>query len=147
MTPDELLPEEAEKDRRAAHVLLEPEPSRSLFHSRQLAEKAVKAFLTSQHTSPMESSTSMISRQPVGYPGIGMAFLPQSSHPSATRSPGLPRCTAAVPNEPNPIFGHSVSPLRPHQALRTLTLGANPALRVQPPHPSEAPCLLPRRVV
>ena len=53
MTPDELLRNEAAKwlreaakDRHAAQLLLEPEPSRSVFHSQQLAEKAVKAFLT-----------------------------------------------------------------------------------------------------
>jgi HEPN domain-containing protein len=53
MTPDELLRKEAAKwlrqaakDRNAARVLLEPEPSRSVFHSQQAAEKAVKAFLT-----------------------------------------------------------------------------------------------------
>jgi HEPN domain-containing protein len=53
MTPDELLRkeaakwlQEAAKDRTAAHVLLEVEPSRSVFHSQQVAEKAAKAFLT-----------------------------------------------------------------------------------------------------
>jgi HEPN domain-containing protein len=53
MTPDELLRKEvakwfrqAAKDRNAARVLLGPEPSRSVFHSQQAAEKAVKAFLT-----------------------------------------------------------------------------------------------------
>jgi HEPN domain-containing protein len=53
MTPDELLRKEAAKwlrqaakDRNAAQVLVEPEPSRSVFHSQQAAEKAVKAFLT-----------------------------------------------------------------------------------------------------
>jgi len=53
MTPDELLRKEAAKwlrqaakDRNAAQVLLEAEPSRSVFHSQQAAEKAVKAFLT-----------------------------------------------------------------------------------------------------
>ena len=53
MTPDELPRREAAKwlrqaakDRNAARVLLEPEPSRSVFHSQQAAEKAVKAFLT-----------------------------------------------------------------------------------------------------
>jgi HEPN domain-containing protein len=53
MTPDELLLDEAAKwlrqatkDRNAAHVLLEVEPSRSVFHSQQAAEKAAKAFLT-----------------------------------------------------------------------------------------------------
>jgi HEPN domain-containing protein len=55
MTPDQLLREEAAKwlreaakDRNAAYALLEVEPSRSVFHSQQLAEKAVKAFLTSR---------------------------------------------------------------------------------------------------
>ncbi len=45
MTPDELLRNEAvkwlrqaAKDRNAAHVLLDAEPSRSVFHSRQAAE-------------------------------------------------------------------------------------------------------------
>ena len=53
MTPGELPRREAgkwlrqaAKDRNAAQVLLEPEPSRSVFHSQQAAEKAVKAFLT-----------------------------------------------------------------------------------------------------
>jgi HEPN domain-containing protein len=53
MTPDELLRKEAAKwlrqaakDRNAAQVLVGPEPSRSVFHSQQAAEKAVKAFLT-----------------------------------------------------------------------------------------------------
>ena len=53
MTPDELPRREAAKwlrqaakDRNAAQVLLEAEPSRSVFHSQQAAEKAVKAFLT-----------------------------------------------------------------------------------------------------
>lgn len=52
MTPDELLRNEAakwlweaSKDRNAAQALLEIEPSRSVFFSQQLAEKAVKAFL------------------------------------------------------------------------------------------------------
>jgi HEPN domain-containing protein len=53
MTPDELQRKEAAKwlreaakDRNAAQALLEIEPSRSVFHSQQLAEKAAKAFLT-----------------------------------------------------------------------------------------------------
>ena len=53
MTPDELLRKEAAKwlrqaakDQHAGQVLLEPEPSRSVFHSQQAAEKAAKAFLT-----------------------------------------------------------------------------------------------------
>ena len=53
MTPNELLRNEAAKwlrqaakDRNAAQVLLEAEPSRSVFHSQQAAEKATKAFLT-----------------------------------------------------------------------------------------------------
>ena len=53
MTPDELPRREAAKwlrqaakDRNAAQVLVEPEPSRSVFHSQQAAEKAAKAFLT-----------------------------------------------------------------------------------------------------
>jgi HEPN domain-containing protein len=53
MTPDELPRKEAAKwlrqaakDRNAAQVLMGPEPSRSVFHSQQAAEKAVKAFLT-----------------------------------------------------------------------------------------------------
>jgi HEPN domain-containing protein len=53
MTPDELPRREAAKwlrqaakDRNAARVLVEAEPSRSVFHSQQAAEKAVKAFLT-----------------------------------------------------------------------------------------------------
>ena len=53
MTPGELPRseaaqwlEEAAKDRNAARALLEVEPSRSVFHSQQAAEKALKAFLT-----------------------------------------------------------------------------------------------------
>jgi len=53
MTPDELLRKEAAKwlreaakDRNAAQILLEGEPSRTVFHSQQAAEKAAKAFLT-----------------------------------------------------------------------------------------------------
>ena len=53
MTPDELRRKEAAKwlqqatkDRNAAHVLVEAEPSRSVFFSQQAAEKAAKAFLT-----------------------------------------------------------------------------------------------------
>ena len=53
MTPDELPRKEAAKwlrqaakDRNAARVLVVPEPSRSVFHSQQAAEKAVKAFPT-----------------------------------------------------------------------------------------------------
>jgi HEPN domain-containing protein len=53
MTPDELLRDEAAKwlrqaakDRNAAQILLEAEPSRSVFLSQQAAEKAAKAFLT-----------------------------------------------------------------------------------------------------
>ena len=52
MTPDELPRREAAKwlrqaakDRSAAQVLVGPEPSRSVFHSQQAAEKAIKAFL------------------------------------------------------------------------------------------------------
>ena len=57
MTPDDLPREEAAKwlrqaakDRNAAQVLLEAEPSRSVFHSQQAAEKAAKAFLTFHQT-------------------------------------------------------------------------------------------------
>lgn len=53
MTPDELLRKEAAKwlqqaakDRNAAQLLLEAEPSRSVFFSQQAAEKATEAFLT-----------------------------------------------------------------------------------------------------
>ena len=53
MTPGELPRNEAakwlvqaSKDRNAAHVLLSLEPSRSVFHSQQASEKALKAFLT-----------------------------------------------------------------------------------------------------
>src|ERR1039458_3087770 len=53
MTPAELLRKEAAKwlreaakDRHAAQILLEPEPSRSVFFCQQAAEKAAKAFLT-----------------------------------------------------------------------------------------------------
>ena len=53
MMPDELLRNEAAKwlrqaamDRNAAQVLLDVEPSRSVFLSQQAAEKAAKAFLT-----------------------------------------------------------------------------------------------------
>ena len=53
MTPGELLSRDAlkwlgqaGKDRIAAQALLEAEPSRSVFHSQQAAEKALKGFLT-----------------------------------------------------------------------------------------------------
>ncbi len=53
MTPAELLRREAAKwlreaakDRYAAQILMEPEPSRSVFFCQQAAEKAAKAFLT-----------------------------------------------------------------------------------------------------
>ena len=53
MTPAELLRKEAAKwlreagkDRHAAQILLEPEPSRSVFFCQPAAEKAAKAFLT-----------------------------------------------------------------------------------------------------
>lgn len=53
MTPGDLLrkeaaewPRQAAKDRNAASLLIEAEPSRSLFHSQQAAEKAIKAYLT-----------------------------------------------------------------------------------------------------
>ncbi len=53
MRPDELPRREAAKwlrqaakDRNAAQVLIGAEPSRSVFHSQQAAEKAIKAFLT-----------------------------------------------------------------------------------------------------
>ncbi len=53
MTPDELLRNEAamrlreaERDRNAALLLVEAEPSRSVFHSQQAAEKAIKGFLS-----------------------------------------------------------------------------------------------------
>ena len=53
MTPEELLRNEAakwiqqsDKDLNAAKLLIEGEPSRSVFHSQQAAEKAIKAFLT-----------------------------------------------------------------------------------------------------
>ena len=53
MTPDEWLRDgaakwlaQAAKDRNAAQVLIEAEPSRSVFHSQQAAEKAIKGFLT-----------------------------------------------------------------------------------------------------
>jgi HEPN domain-containing protein len=53
MTPNELLRKdaakwlrEAAKDRNAAQILMEAEPSRSVFFSQQAAEKAIKAFLT-----------------------------------------------------------------------------------------------------
>lgn len=53
MTPGELPRNEAvkwlrqaAKDLHAAQILLEPEPSRSVFHIQQAAEKAIKAFLT-----------------------------------------------------------------------------------------------------
>ena len=52
MTPEELLPNEAgkwlrqaAKDLNAARLLVEAEPTRSLFHSQQAAGKAAKAFL------------------------------------------------------------------------------------------------------
>ena len=53
MTPGELLHREAAKwldqaakDRNSAQALIEVEPSRSVFHSQQAAEKALKGFLT-----------------------------------------------------------------------------------------------------
>ena len=53
MTPDESRRDEAgrwlaqaRKDLNAASLLASPEPSRSVFHSQQAAEKAAKAFLT-----------------------------------------------------------------------------------------------------
>lgn len=55
MTPEQLLRNEAakwllqsDKDRKAAELLAQAEPSRSVFHSQQAAEKAIKAFLTSR---------------------------------------------------------------------------------------------------
>jgi HEPN domain-containing protein len=54
MTPEESRRDEsarwlaqAQKDLNAARLLAAPEPSRSVFHSQQAAEKASKAFLTS----------------------------------------------------------------------------------------------------
>ena len=53
MTPRELLHREAAKwldqaakDRNSAQALIEVEASRSVFHSQQAAEKALKGFLT-----------------------------------------------------------------------------------------------------
>src|ERR1035438_380531 len=53
MTPEESRHDEAarwlaqaRKDLNAARLLASPEPSRSVFHSQQAAEKAAKAFLT-----------------------------------------------------------------------------------------------------
>jgi len=53
MTPEESRLDEAarwlaqsSKDLNAARILASPEPSRSVFHSQQAAEKAAKAFLT-----------------------------------------------------------------------------------------------------
>jgi HEPN domain-containing protein len=53
MTPEESRRDEssrwlaqARKDLNAARLLASPEPSRSVFHSQQAAEKAAKAFLT-----------------------------------------------------------------------------------------------------
>lgn len=53
MTPEELLHDEADrwlvqarKDLTAAEALVTVEPSRSLFHSQQAAEKSAKALLT-----------------------------------------------------------------------------------------------------
>ena len=55
MTPEELQRKEAakwlrqaSKDLNSAQLLQEAEPSRSVFHSQQAAEKAIKAFLTFQ---------------------------------------------------------------------------------------------------
>ncbi len=52
MTPEELRRDEADrwlaqagKDLKAASLLMTPEPSRSVFHSQQAAEKSAKAFL------------------------------------------------------------------------------------------------------
>jgi HEPN domain-containing protein len=54
MTPEESRRDEAarwhaqaRKDLNAARLLASAEPSRSVFHSQQAAEKAAKAFLTS----------------------------------------------------------------------------------------------------
>ena len=56
MTPEELLRDEAKrwlvqatKDLKAAEALVTVEPSRSLFHSQQAAEKAAKALLTASN--------------------------------------------------------------------------------------------------
>jgi HEPN domain-containing protein len=53
MTPGELLRREAikwldqaAKDRNSAQALIDVEASRSVFHSQQAAEKAIKGFLT-----------------------------------------------------------------------------------------------------
>lgn len=53
MTPGDLLHKEADKwleqavkDRNSAEALIEVEASRSVFHSQQAAEKAIKGFLT-----------------------------------------------------------------------------------------------------
>ena len=53
MTPEQSRRDEAgrwlaqaQKDLNAARLLASPEPSRSVFHSQQAAEKAAKAFLT-----------------------------------------------------------------------------------------------------
>jgi HEPN domain-containing protein len=58
MTPEESRRDEsarwlaqARKDLNAARVLTSPEPSRSVFHSQQAAEKAAKAFLTAHDVS------------------------------------------------------------------------------------------------
>ena len=54
MTPEQSRRDEAgrwlaqaQKDLNAARLLVSPEPSRSVFHSQQAAEKAAKAFLVS----------------------------------------------------------------------------------------------------
>ena len=57
MTPDQLRRDEANrwllqaaKDLRAARLLETEEPSRSVFHSQQAAEKAIKGFLAFHDT-------------------------------------------------------------------------------------------------
>lgn len=63
MTPEELRRDEANrwlasaaKDLNAARILAGAEPTASVFHSQQAAEKAAKAFLA-YHNSPSARST------------------------------------------------------------------------------------------
>jgi hypothetical protein len=61
----------------------------------------------SQQNSLIESSTSIISRCPMSYPGTGMMFPLRLQPASPARRHGLLCAPAVIPNEPNPKFGHS----------------------------------------
>jgi HEPN domain-containing protein len=51
--------DQAAKDQNAAKLLMDAEPSRSVFHSQQAAEKALKAFL-SFHQIPFRKTHDLI---------------------------------------------------------------------------------------